>query len=138
MMELQTDRLIKCMTWLEANAEKYERQQSIDSLIADVGLLVNALAFCNGQMVVAKRLLLDAKARAYQQIVNGKNPIANSPMLAKDYVNSLCAEQQMEYDLAERASRTISRTIEALQTCISALKVEYQATQYAGRLNSMV
>jgi hypothetical protein len=136
-MTIQLDRLISCMEYLEANAQKYEQQQSIDSLIYDVGILIKSLAFCNYQMVAAKRLLLDAKARAYQLIVNGKNPIASSPMLAKDYVNSICAEEQMQYDLAERASRTVSRTIEALQTCISALKVEYQATTYAGRLNAI-
>ncbi len=137
-MELQLDKLINAMQWLEANAEKYERQQSIDSLIGDVGILVKVLAFCNAQMVVSKRMLLDAKARAYQALVNGKNPIAKSPMLAKDYAASLCAEEQMMFDLAERASRTCSRTIEALQTCISALKVEYQATSYASRANALV
>jgi hypothetical protein len=136
-MIVQLDRLIACMEWLEANAEKYERQQSIDSLIADVGVLVKSLAFCNAQMVVTKRLYEDAKARAYQQLVNGKNPIAHSPMLAKDYVRSICAEQEMQYNLAERCSRTISRTIEALQTCISALKVEFQATQYASRQGAL-
>ena len=137
-MTIQLDRLIACMEYLEQNAEKYEKQQSIDSLIYDVGILIKSLAFCNGQMVASKRILLDAKARAYQQMVNGKNPISNSPMLAKDYVASLVAEEQMQYDLAERASRTISRTIEALQTCISALKVEYQATSFAARMNAIV
>lgn len=136
-MTLQLDRLIDCMEWLQANAEKYERQQSIDALIADVGVLVKALAFCNGQMVVAKRMLLDAKARAYQAIVNGNNPVAKSPMLAKDYAAAMCAEEQMAYDTAERCSRTVSRTIEALSVCISALKEEMKATSYGTRMHAL-
>lgn len=126
---LQVKRIEDCTEWLERNADKYENVQSISNLIEDVGTLVKAMAFVNNQMAIAKKELNDAKERAYMKVLLSKN-MFTSPSLVKDYANTLCSEEQYNYDLAERCSRTITHTIDALRTCISALKVEAQYSNY--------
>lgn len=129
---LQIQRIMDCNEWLEANADKYERIQSITVLIEDVGTLVKAMAFVNNQMAIAKKLLNEAKTKEYQNVMasleaQGKN---GAPSLVKDYINSKCSKEMYAYDLCERCSRTIVHTIDALRTCISALKVEQQYSNY--------
>lgn len=113
-------------------AQKTEKIQSITLLIEDVGTLVKVMAFVNNQMAIAKKELNEAKTREYQNVMasleaQGKN---GAPSLVKDYVNSKCSTQMYHYDLCERCSRTIVHTIEALRTCISALKTEAQYSSY--------
>lgn len=120
------------MEWLELNADKYENIQSVNVLIEDVGTLVKLMAFVNNQMAIAKKELNEAKTRYYQNVIGsfeaqGKQP---SPSLVKDYVNAKCSEEMYSYDICERCSRTIVHTIDALRTCISALKIEQQYSNY--------
>jgi hypothetical protein len=86
----------------------------------------------NNQMAVAKRALNKKKVEVYNNLVasNVANAEFYSPSLAKDYINAKLDQEQYEYDLCERCSRTVLHTIEALRTCISALKEEAKVTNY--------
>lgn len=132
MAELQIKRVEDCLVWLEASAEDYTASQSINWLIDQMGMLCKSLAFVNNQMAVAKRNLNKVKVNAYNSLV--ASSVANeqyfSPSLAKDYIGAKIDQEQYNYDICERCSRTLLHTIEALRTCISALKVESQATSY--------
>jgi hypothetical protein len=129
---LQIKRVQDAMEWLELNADKYENIQSVNVLIEDIGILVKSMAFVNNQMAIAKKELNEAKTKCYQSVIGsieaqGKQP---SPSVVKDYVNSKCSDEMYRYDICERCSRTIVHTIDALRTCISALKMEQQYSNY--------
>lgn len=121
------------MEWLEVSSEDYTASQSISWLIDQLGMLCSSLAFVNNQMAITKRILNEKKARTYESLAasNVANQEYFAPSLAKDYIASKCSEEQYNYSLCERASRTIVHTIEALRTCISALKIEAQVTNYS-------
>lgn len=133
--QLQIDRVESCMEWLEASADDYTASQSIAWLIDQMGMLCKSLAFVNGQMAVAKKHLNKKKTDVYNNLVCSS--VANeqyfSPMLAKDYVSARIEQEQYNYDICERCSRTLLHTIEALRTCISALKEEAKVANYAGQ-----
>jgi hypothetical protein len=130
--ELQIKRVEDCMEWLETAADGYTASQSIAWLIDQVGLLCKSLAFVNNQMAVAKKLLNKKKVSAYNNLIG--STLANnetiSPMLAKDYISAKVEQEQYDYDVCERCSRTLLHTIEALRTCISALKEEAKISNY--------
>lgn len=134
MNTLNVKRIEDAQEWLELAAEDYNASQSIGWLIDQLGLLCKSMAFINGQMAVAKKVLNEKKAKAYETMV--VSSIANeqyfSPMLARDYINSKVADYQYNYDMAERCSRTILHTIDSVRTCISALKEEAKISSYAG------
>lgn len=130
--DLQIKRVEDCMEWLESAADGYTASQSISWLIDQVGLLCKSLAFVNNQMAVAKKLLNKKKVSAYNNLIG--STLANnetiSPMLAKDYISAKVEQEQYDYDICERCSRTLLHTIEALRTCISALKEEAKVSNY--------
>jgi len=130
--ELQIKRVEDCMEWLESAADGYVASQSIAWLIDQVGLLCKSLAFVNNQMAIAKKILNKAKVQAYNNLICSS--VANeeyfSPSIAKDYISAKVEQQQYDFDICERCSRTLLHTIEALRTCISALKVEAKVTSY--------
>lgn len=131
---LQIQRLEDCFEWLEVSSKDYTSSQSISWLIDQVGILCNTMAFVNNQMAVAKELLNKARVKAYQdlQLSMKSQEVYFSPMLAKEYVNSKCSDENYAYDLCERASRTVVHTLDALRTCISALKEEVKVSSYQG------
>jgi hypothetical protein len=130
--KLQIDRVECCFEWLEAQADSYTATQSIPWLIDQMGELCKSLAFVNNQMAVAKKILNKAKVKAYNTLVTSS--VANaeyfSPMLAKDYISARIEQEQYDFDVCERCSRTVLHTIEALRTCISALKEEAKVTSF--------
>jgi hypothetical protein len=130
--QLQIKRVEDAMQWLETSAEGYTAAQSIPWLIDQVGLLCNTMAFVNNQMAVAKKKLNKRKSQAYSTLL--ASSYANNhymmPSLAKDYIAAKCDQEQYEFDVCERASRTVTHTLEALRTCISALKEEIKVTNY--------
>lgn len=130
--ELQIKRVEDAMEWLETAADGYTATQSISWLIDQVGMLCKSLAFVNNQMAVAKKILNKAKVRAYNTLVTSSeaNREYYSASLAKDYISAKIEQEQYDYDICERCSRTLLHTIEALRTCISALKEEAKTTQY--------
>lgn len=123
------------MEWLESAADGYTASQSIAWLIDQMGMLCKSLAFVNGQMAVAKKILNKAKVRAYNTLVTSSeaNREYYGVSLAKDYINAKIEQEQYDYDICERCSRTVLHTIEALRTCISALKEEAKISNYAGQ-----
>lgn len=129
---LQIERVESCAEWLETSAEDYTASQSIGWLIDQMGTLCKSIAFVNTQMAVAKELLMQRKSKAYNDLICSE--VANSayfaPSLAKDYISAKCSKEQYEYDICERTSRTITHTIEALRTCISAAKEEAKTMHY--------
>lgn len=129
---LQIERVEACFEWLEASAEDYTASQSINWLIDQMGMLCKSLAFVNNQMAVAKRKLNHSKVKAYNSLVTSS--VANaeyfSPSLAKDYIGAKIDQDQYNYDICERCSRTLLHTIEAIRTAISALKEEIKTSSY--------
>lgn len=121
------------MEWLETAADGYTATQSIAWLIDQVGMLCKSLAFVNNQMAVAKKVLNKAKVRAYNTLVTSSeaNREYYSASLAKDYISAKIEHEQYDYDICERCSRTLLHTIEALRTCISALKEEAKVAGYS-------
>lgn len=123
------------MEWLELNADTYDGQASITWYIDQLGVLCKSMAFVNGQMAEAKRLLNKKKITAYESLV--ASSVANeqyfAPSLAKDYIGAKLLDEQYEYDLCERCSRTIIHTIDAIRTIISSLKEEMKIAGYAGQ-----
>lgn len=130
--ELQIKKVEDTMELLESAADSYTAYQSIPWLIDQVGILCKYLAFINNQMAVAKKAMNKKKTQVYNNLLCSS--IANneffSPSVIKDYVSSRIEQEQYDYDITERCSRTLLHTIEALRTCISALKEEAKTTHY--------
>ena len=130
--ELQIKRVEDCLEYLESAADGYTASQSIAWLIDQVGILCKSLAFVNNQMAVAKKLLNKKKVQVYNNLLCSS--MANneffSPSVIKDYVSARIEQEQYDYDVTERCSRTLLHTIEALRTCVSALKEELKTTSY--------
>lgn len=133
-MQLQLTRLENAFNWLtnEFSAEAEFKAQNIDILITRLNTLCNALPFVNNQMAIAKKMLNEKKVAVYHKLKTSSeaNQEYYSPSLAKDYVNAQCSAEQYAFDIAERCSRTITHLIDALITCISALKEEIKAMRY--------
>lgn len=132
---LQIQRVKDFMEWMEKAAEDYNGGQSIIWYIDQLGMLCKSLPFVNEQMAEAKRVLNKKKITAYESLA--ASSIANqeyfAPSLAKDYISAKCENEQYEYDLCERASRTIVHTLDAVRTIISSLKEEMKIASYAGQ-----
>jgi len=133
-MELQLSRIEGALTWLQnefAETDEF-RVQNINTLIERLNLLCNALPFINNQMAIAKKLLNEGKVKAYYTLITSQaaNEKYYAPSLAKDFVNAQCSNEQYAYDVAERCSRTIIHLMDALRTCISALKTERETSNY--------
>lgn len=128
-------RLEDAMEWLELSADNYTGTQSISWYIDHIGVLCKSMAFANGQMSEAKKELNLIKVKSYETLVTSSVANANyfAPSLAKDYISAKCVEAQYDYDLAERLSRTLVHTIEAIRSCMSALKEEMKIESYAGQ-----
>jgi hypothetical protein len=130
--ELQIKKVEDIMELLESAADSYVASQSIPWLIDQVGLLCKYLAFINSQMAVAKKQLNKKKTQVYNNLLlsNAANKEFFSPSVIKDYVNARLEQEEYNYDISERCSRTVLHTIEALRTCISALKEEAKVSNY--------
>lgn len=130
--QLQINRVEDCLEWLQTVAEEYTSRQSIPWFMDRLGELCKTMAFINEQMAVAKRVLNKKKIVAYESLV--ASSVANqeyfAPSLAKDYIAAKCEQEQYEYDITERCSRTIVHTIEAIRSILSAMKEEMKITSY--------
>jgi hypothetical protein len=130
--QLQINRVQDCLNWL-INGEAFTHSQSVSFLIDKLGELSVSLAFVNQQMAVAKKLLNQKKVAAYNSLVGSSvaNEMYFAPSLARDYISGKVANEQYDYDICERCSRTIVHTIDAVRTAISALKMEQQYSSNA-------
>jgi hypothetical protein len=94
--------------------------------------LTNYMARANYLMAEYKRENRINKKNAYHKLAKGnhsKQPYF-SPMLAKDYIDSVCDNSGYHYDLAERLSRSCVHTIDVVRTIVSSLKSERQFLNY--------
>lgn len=105
---------------------KPEDFQSTDSVRDHIVSLTSWLAWTAEQMAKAGKAYNIAKRDAYiklqQQYSGSKEKL--SPMLAKDYVASLCSKEAYAYELAERANRSVTHSIDAFRSVLSSLKEE--------------
>jgi hypothetical protein len=130
--ELQIKRVQDCLDWLQ-EGETFTHSQSINFLIDKLGELTVSMAFVNNQMALAKRALNEKKVSAYNNLI--ASSVANeqyfAPSLAKDYISAKCSQEQFDYDLCERCSRSIVHTIDSIRTAISALKEDAKMNSYS-------
>ena len=106
--------------------------QSIDVLL-DFGFkLTSWLAFTGEAMSEAKKKLHDARRASYLKVEASLNAQQKkwSPMLAKDYVNDCCSNENAYYELCERCNRACTHTLDLVRTAISALKTELQLSNF--------
>jgi len=130
--KLQISEVENISEWLQLVGEQYIASQSISWLRDHIGELCSKLAFVNNQMAISRFELNTEKKDALQLVISMHTHL--SPSLVKEYSATRCAEQQYQFDLCERTSRTITHTIEALRTCISALKEEIKTSNYPGQI----
>ena len=130
--ELQVKRIEDCMEWLEVLGDDTNCNQSIAWYIDRIGELCKSLAFINNQMAIANEALNEKKVKAYYTLIATEIQQERyfAPSLAKDFIAAKCSQEQYAADISERCSRTISRTIEALRSILSALKEESKNLQY--------
>lgn len=135
---LQIKRIQDCMEWLQLAADEYTGKQSIAWFMDQLGMLCKSMAFVNEQMAEAKKVLNKKKIVAYESLA--ASSIANNnyfaPSLAKDYISAKCLNEQYDYDLCERCSRTLVHTIEAIRSILSALKEEMKIQSYGSQVHS--
>lgn len=104
----------------------FDQVQSIN-LLMDWGFkLQQWMAFAGSQQAECKRVLHVARRQALVNLVaslkaNGANMAIS---LQKEYVNDLCAEENYNYELAERTCRACVHALDFVRTCISCLKSE--------------
>jgi hypothetical protein len=106
--------------------DAFTHSQSINFLIDKLGELTTNMAFANQQMAIAKKVLNEKKVKSYNNLITSS--VANeqyfAPSLAKDYISAKCSQEQYDFDLCERCSRSLVHTIDSIRTAISALKME--------------
>lgn len=128
---MQINRVQDCLDWLQ-EGEAFTHSQSVSFLIDKLGELTVSLAFVNNQMALSKRVLNERKVSAYNNLI--ASSVANetyfAPSLAKDYIAAKCSQEQYDFDLCERCSRSIVHTIDAIRTAISALKEDMKMNNY--------
>lgn len=106
--------------------------QSIPMLM-DIGIKVSGwIAFTGQAQANAKRDLLLAKKKAYHEAMKelkdkGKEV---APSLVKDYVSTLCADQEAHYILCDRTNAACTHTLTFINVCLSCLKEELKALNY--------
>lgn len=112
--------------------QEYSNISSIDVLLEYGFKLAQWIAFSGEAMAEAKERLHKARKAAYLKVEFSLNAQGKkwSPMLAKDYVNDCCYEENGYYELCERTNRTATHTLDLVRTAISALKTELQTMTF--------
>ncbi|ASZ14533.1 hypothetical protein KTO58_01155 [Chitinophaga pendula] len=131
-MTVQTPQLSAILTEIES--ANYTEVQNIPLLNDWLFKLMGWNAFAGQQMATAKKLLNEAKVKAYDTYVFSRaaSGLQISPSMAKDYAAARCSEQEYNYDLSERCSRSCVHAIDGVRTVISALKTELSTITYGG------
>jgi hypothetical protein len=94
--------------------------------------LTNKLARANFIMAEYKMKVRKQKAADYITLAKSEHSKQSyyAPSLAKDYIDAQSAEVAYVFDLAERLSRCIVHSMDALRTIISSLKSERTFSNY--------
>jgi hypothetical protein len=108
----------------------FDQVQSITLLMEWGFKLQQWMAFSGSQQAECKGALHSARRQALVNLIASlkANGATLSPMLQRDYINDLCGNENVNYELAERCSRTCVHSLDFVRTCISTLKTELQQT----------
>lgn len=129
MIQIQPTELQAILDTVEGTG--FEQVQSI-SLLIDWGFkLQQWMAFAGSQQAACKRALHDARRQAMVNLVASlkANGAEMAISLQKQYVDDLCAEQNYNYELAQRCNRACVHGLDFIRTCISTLKQELAQTR---------
>lgn len=109
----------------------YERMQSIDSLISWGFELQQWMAFSGSQQALCKLTLQEARRRAMVNLVASlkANGAEMAISLQKQYVDDLCAQENYNYELAQRCNRACVHALDFTRSCLSTLKTELAQTR---------
>lgn len=110
----------------EIQKTEYANVQSIDLLLTYGFKMAQYMAYSGQQQALAKEALHKARRQGYVNLVAslGSQKKVIGPMLMKDYVNDQCAYEHKVLELAERANKAATHSIELCRTAISVLKQE--------------
>ena len=111
---------------------KPESIQSI-TMLMELGVKIASwIAFTGQEMANAKKQLLVAKKQAYHAAMADlkKQGKEVAPSLVKDYVSTMCSEQEGYYLLCDRTNAAATHTLTFLNVCLSCLKEEMKAINY--------
>lgn len=121
------------LTWLQTEFEQTGEIQSIDVLIQKLDSINSAISWAGEQMAIAKKNWNLKKVFAYHSLL--ASSVANekywAPSLGKDYVAAQCHQEQYEYDLCERFTRSLVHISDNVRTAISALKEQLKLESYS-------
>jgi len=122
--------ILAILTLLQSTT--YADVQSIDLLLEYGFQVTQHIAFSGEAMSEAKKLLHDARRKAYLKVEASMKAqdVKWAPSLVKDYVNDCCSEENAYYELCERCNRTATHTVDLVRTAISALKTEMQVSNF--------
>lgn len=104
----------------------FDQLQSIN-LLMDWGFkLQQWMAFAGSQQAACKRKLHEARRQALVNLVASlkANGAEMAISLQKQYVDDLCADENYNYELAERCSRACVHSLDFVRTVLSTLKSE--------------
>lgn len=106
--------------------------QSIPLLMEMGTRIAGWIAFTGQAQAEAKRMLLLAKKQAYhdamKQLKEQGKEVA--PSLVKDFVSTMCADQEAHYILCDRVNAACTHTLVFINVCLSVLKEEMKAINY--------
>lgn len=101
---------------------------SSPSLLMDYGFkLQQWMAFSGSQMAELKKALQDRRRQVSVNLVaslTANKAQMPSATFQKDYVNDLCAQENADYELAQRCNSACIHAMDLVRTCISLLKTE--------------
>jgi hypothetical protein len=133
MKELNIKRIEEGLNWLQNEFESTGEIQSVDVLIQQLGAINSCIAWSGEQMAIAKKNLNLKKVGAYHALIASEtaNEKYFAPSLGKDYISARCHQEQYEYDLCERFTRSLVHISDNVRTSISALKEQMKLSQYS-------
>jgi len=121
------------LTWLQTEFETTGELQSVDTLIQKLDAINSCIAWAGEQMAIAKKNWNIKKVEAYHSLIASE--VANekyfSPSLGKEYVGARCHQEQYEFDLCERFTRSLVHISDNVRTAISALKEQLKLESYS-------
>ncbi len=126
---------------IETELTQYlEKMQQFDKDSAQDGQVLYAYLIELSQIIARSNLIMaqyqkrfrEEKKQAYYKLAASSQATEKyyAPSLAKDFIDSQCANTGYIFDLAERCSRAAVHTSSAVITIVSSLKNERQYAQY--------
>lgn len=109
----------------------FEQVQTISALMDWGFRLQSWMAFSGSQQAASKLALHNARRQAMVNLTASlsANGAEMAISLQKQYVDDLCAQENYNYNLAERCNRACVHCLDFVRTCISTLKQELAQTR---------